>query len=41
MSIFKKYAVKASVSDVNAEKPATVPSALKGIVQRAKNAKNA
>ncbi len=37
MSIFKKYAGKASVSNVTVEPPANVPSALKSILKRAKN----
>ena len=40
MSIFKKYAGKAPVSDVTAEKPAAVMSSLKGIIQCTRNAKN-
>jgi hypothetical protein len=40
MSIFKKYAAgKSLVSDVTADKPPSIPSSLKGIIQRAKNAK--
>jgi hypothetical protein len=39
MSIFKKMSAKATVSDVSAERPAAVPSSLKGIMKRAKNHK--